>query len=120
MVSVLGVLVCKYSIPSDVSAMTYTEHTSEDWISYLQHYRELVVWSRFIFLYVITTARRVGSEADSYTRVGFMSFTTTGYGVPAPVTPAGRSVFVVWALMGVATMTILISGQLSFDASWTK
>ena len=39
-----------------------------------------------------------------------MAFTTTGYGDFAPVTPAGRSIFVVWALVGVATMTILIAG----------
>ena len=43
---------------------------------------------------------------------GFMAFTTTGYGDFHPATPAGRSIFVVWALMGVATMTILISGKL--------
>lgn len=38
-----------------------------------------------------------------------MTFTTTGYGDFSPSTPAGRSVFVVWALLGVGTMTILIS-----------
>lgn len=41
---------------------------------------------------------------------GFLAFTTTGYGDFAPASPAGRSIFVVWALMGVATMTILIAG----------
>jgi len=40
---------------------------------------------------------------------GFITFTTIGYGDWAPETPAGRSVFVVWALLGVGTMTILIS-----------
>ncbi|KAF8871171.1 hypothetical protein CPB84DRAFT_1716808 [Gymnopilus junonius] len=39
----------------------------------------------------------------------FVSFTTVGYGDFAPKTPAGRSIFVVWALVGVGTMTILIS-----------
>ncbi|KAG6868644.1 hypothetical protein C0993_012688 [Termitomyces sp. T159_Od127] len=39
----------------------------------------------------------------------FISFTTIGYGDLTPVTPAGRSVFVFWALLGIATMTILIS-----------
>ncbi|KAH9477477.1 Outward-rectifier potassium channel TOK1 [Psilocybe cubensis] len=39
----------------------------------------------------------------------FISFTTVGYGDLAPKTPAGRSIFVVWALLGVGTMTILIS-----------
>lgn len=33
----------------------------------------------------------------------------------SPKSPAGRSIFVVWALLGVATMTILISGML-YDA----
>lgn len=46
--------------------------------------------------------------------LGFVSFTTIGYGDPAPRTPAGRSVFVVWALLGVATVTVLISGAYLF------
>lgn len=48
---------------------------------------------------------------------GFLAFTTTGYGDFAPASPAGRSIFVVWALMGVATMTILIAGM-RFRQSW--
>ncbi|KAG9311808.1 hypothetical protein JVU11DRAFT_8055 [Chiua virens] len=40
---------------------------------------------------------------------GFISFTTIGYGDLAPVTSVGRAIFVVWALIGVATMTIFIS-----------
>ncbi|KAI8986686.1 hypothetical protein BD414DRAFT_486759 [Trametes punicea] len=39
----------------------------------------------------------------------FCAFVTTGYGDFAPVTPAGRSVFVVWALFGVGTLTIVVS-----------
>jgi len=39
----------------------------------------------------------------------FIAFTTVGYGDYTPITPTGRSIFVVWALLGVATMTILIS-----------
>ncbi|KAJ3561435.1 hypothetical protein NP233_g10198 [Leucocoprinus birnbaumii] len=39
----------------------------------------------------------------------FLTFSTVGYGDPVPKTPAGRSVFVGWALFGIATMTILIS-----------
>jgi len=38
-----------------------------------------------------------------------VAFTTIGYGEYHPDTPAGRSIFVVWALLGVGTMTILIS-----------
>lgn len=51
---------------------------------------------------------------------GFLAFTTTGYGDFAPATPAGRSVFVVWALMGVATMTILIAGEHLVADRWNK
>lgn len=47
-----------------------------------------------------------------------MAFTTCGYGDFAPSTPAGRSVFVVWALLGVGTMTILISGKYSHIATF--
>jgi len=39
----------------------------------------------------------------------FIAFTTVGYGDYSPKTPAGRSIFVAWALLGVAAMTILIS-----------
>ncbi|KAH9941150.1 uncharacterized protein BXZ73DRAFT_41985 [Epithele typhae] len=39
----------------------------------------------------------------------FVAFTTTGYGDYAPRTPAGRSIFVVWALFGVGTLTILVA-----------
>jgi len=39
----------------------------------------------------------------------FIAFTTVGFGDYSPKTPAGRSIFVAWALLGVATMTILIS-----------
>jgi hypothetical protein len=39
----------------------------------------------------------------------YITFTTVGYGDMTPKTPAGRSIFVFWALLGVATMTILIS-----------
>ncbi|GJJ10621.1 hypothetical protein Clacol_004848 [Clathrus columnatus] len=39
----------------------------------------------------------------------FVAFSSIGYGDYSPETPAGRSVFVVWALLGVGTMTILVS-----------
>ncbi|KAG9048489.1 hypothetical protein FS837_012745 [Tulasnella sp. UAMH 9824] len=39
----------------------------------------------------------------------WMSFSTIGYGEIVPKSPAGRAVFVAWALMGVAAMTILIA-----------
>lgn len=46
-----------------------------------------------------------------YFPLGFVAFSTIGYGDYYPQTPAGRSIFVVWAIMGVGTMTILISGM---------
>lgn len=42
---------------------------------------------------------------------GFVAFSTIGYGDFAPATPAGRSIFVVWAILGVGAMTILVSGK---------
>ncbi|RXW16837.1 hypothetical protein EST38_g9025 [Candolleomyces aberdarensis] len=39
----------------------------------------------------------------------FTTFTTVGYGDFSPKTAAGRSIFIVWALMGIGTMTILIA-----------
>lgn len=44
-----------------------------------------------------------------FLQLGFVAFTTIGYGDYTPTTPAGRSVFIVWAILGVGTMTILIS-----------
>lgn len=40
---------------------------------------------------------------------GFITYTTVGYGDLHPTTPAGKSVFVVWALLGVGGLTVLIS-----------
>ena len=48
---------------------------------------------------------------SSFVLVGFIAFTTTGYGDYSPETPAGRSIFVFWALFGVGTLTILVSGR---------
>jgi hypothetical protein len=48
---------------------------------------------------------------SSMLQSGFVAFTTIGYGDYHPDTPAGRSIFVVWAILGVGTMTILISGK---------
>ena len=47
---------------------------------------------------------------ESLTYVGFITFTTTGFGDYTPKTAAGRSVFVSWALLGLAATTILVSG----------
>jgi len=43
-------------------------------------------------------------------KIGFIAFTTIGYGDLAPETAIGRSIFTFWALFGVGTMTILFAG----------
>ena len=63
-----------------------------------------------LLLYVYTNISR---RIEPLMYKGFITFTTTGYGDYAPKTAAGRSVFVFWALFGLATMTILVSGTLN-------
>ncbi len=46
------------------------------------------------------------------TAIGFIAFTTIGYGDFAPESALGRAIFVFWALFGVGTMTVLIAGKL--------
>lgn len=56
-------------------------------------------------------------------KIGFIAFTTIGYGDLAPETAIGRSIFVFWALFGVGAMTILFAGTISesfFPASDTQ
>ncbi|KAF9259111.1 voltage-gated potassium channel [Marasmius fiardii PR-910] len=72
-----------------------------------------VAWMLFIVFWVVGSGIFSATEGWSFgvaMYFCFISFTTIGYGDFSPKTPAGRSVFVVWALFGVATMTILISG----------
>ncbi|KAF9457930.1 hypothetical protein BDZ94DRAFT_1174632 [Collybia nuda] len=74
--------------------------------------RLLVVWMIFILFWIVGSAIFMATEKWSFGIAFyfcFISFTTIGYGDFTPTTPAGRSVFVFWALLGVATMTILIS-----------
>ncbi|KAJ7150894.1 hypothetical protein C8R43DRAFT_887165 [Mycena crocata] len=83
--------------------------------------RLVVVWVLFIMFWMasaISFQTFIGSAIFMVTEKWsfgvslyfcFIAFTTIGYGDYSPQTPAGRSVFVVWALLGVATMTILIS-----------
>lgn len=69
-------------------------------------------WDSGLLLYVHDGLSRLG---ESLICIGFITFTTTGYGDYSPKTAAGRSVFLFWALLGLATMTILVSGK--FDLS---
>ncbi|KAK7047856.1 Potassium channel [Paramarasmius palmivorus] len=71
-----------------------------------------VAWMLFIVFWMIGSGVFMATEGWSFGEAMyfcFISFTTIGYGDFSPKTPAGRSIFVVWALFGVATMTILIS-----------
>lgn len=75
-------------------------------------FRSFFAWTLFIVFWLAGAAIFSLTEDWSYGSsiyFCFIAFTTIGYGDPAPKTPAGRSVFVVWALLGVATVTILVS-----------
>ncbi|KAG1751002.1 hypothetical protein EDD22DRAFT_850754 [Suillus occidentalis] len=74
--------------------------------------RSSLAWTLFVVFWLVGSAIFSLTEGWSYglsIYFCFVSFTTIGYGDPAPRTPAGRSVFVVWALLGVATVTVLVS-----------
>lgn len=74
--------------------------------------RSCFAWTLFVVFWLVGSAIFSHTEGWSYGSsiyFCFIAFTTIGYGDPAPRTPAGRSVFVVWALLGVATVTILVS-----------
>ncbi|KAK7685004.1 hypothetical protein QCA50_011839 [Cerrena zonata] len=96
------------------STFTYEEYRdqmeSEEKKAY--YVKLMVAWSLFLVFWLIGSAIFHTTEGWSYgvaMYFCFMAFTTCGYGDFAPSSPAGRSVFVVWALLGVGTMTILIS-----------
>ncbi|KAF8651587.1 hypothetical protein AX16_004703 [Volvariella volvacea WC 439] len=69
-------------------------------------------WVLFIVFWMVGSAIFMKTEKWTFgiaMYFCFISFTTIGYGDFSPVTPAGRGMFVLWALLGVATMTTLIS-----------
>jgi len=68
----------------------------------------VVIWDSSLLLYVYAD---LSHQVEPLIYEGFITFTTAGYGDYSPKTPAGRSVFVFWALLGLATMTILVSGM---------
>ncbi|KAJ7596567.1 hypothetical protein C8J56DRAFT_850011 [Mycena floridula] len=74
--------------------------------------RLTVVWVIFLTFWMIGSVVFMKTEDWSFgiaMYFCFIAFTTIGYGDFSPKSPAGRSFFVAWALLGVATMTILIS-----------
>ncbi|KAI0698041.1 hypothetical protein C8T65DRAFT_742946 [Cerioporus squamosus] len=71
-----------------------------------------IAWTLFFLFWTVGSGIFCATEGWSYGTAMyfcFVAFSTTGYGDFSPQTPAGRSVFVVWALFGVGTLTILIS-----------
>ncbi|KAF5383291.1 hypothetical protein D9615_005020 [Tricholomella constricta] len=74
--------------------------------------RLMVVWAVFFLFWMVGSAIFMATEKWTFGTAlyfCFVAFTTIGYGDLTPKTPAGRSVFIFWALLGVGTMTILIS-----------
>ncbi|KAI9568053.1 hypothetical protein HD554DRAFT_813349 [Boletus coccyginus] len=74
--------------------------------------RSTLNWGWFLIFWMGGAAIFTATEGWTYglsIYFCFISFATIGYGDLSPTTPAGRSFFVVWALVGVATMTIFIS-----------
>lgn len=72
----------------------------------------IIAWSLFFIFWTIGSAIFSATEGWSYgvsMYFCFIAFSSLGYGDYSPQTPAGRSVFVVWAILGVGTMTILVS-----------
>ncbi|KZO91976.1 hypothetical protein CALVIDRAFT_601812 [Calocera viscosa TUFC12733] len=71
-----------------------------------------VAWSLFFVFWMAGAAIFSKTEGWSFTIAMyfcFITFTTVGYGDYSPKSPAGRAIFCVWALAGVAAMTILIA-----------
>ncbi|KAG8846689.1 hypothetical protein FRB96_001925 [Tulasnella sp. 330] len=66
----------------------------------------------FLLFWLIGAGTFVAAENWTFGRSMYfcwVAFSTVGYGDFTPSTNAGRAIFVVWALLGVANMTILIS-----------
>jgi potassium channel subfamily K, other eukaryote len=87
-----------------------------------------ISWGLFMAFWLIGSAIFMATEKWSYgtavyfckfpwgfcifelrTCLGFMAFSTIGYGDVSPLTGTGRAVFVFWAIASVASMTVLIS-----------
>ncbi|KAI0646554.1 hypothetical protein C8Q79DRAFT_676942 [Trametes meyenii] len=96
------------------SAWTYerlrTEMEAEEKKAY--YVKLSIAWMLFFVFWTVGSGIFSATEGWPYGSAMyfcFLAFVTTGYGDFAPVTPAGRSIFVVWALFGVGTLTIVVS-----------
>ncbi|KAF9652571.1 hypothetical protein BDM02DRAFT_2784109 [Thelephora ganbajun] len=113
----------RFTSSDDLREITNHEERKAFWA------KLVVAWSLFMVFWLVSpdivddldpllTAEQVGAASFVATEKWtfgiavyfcFITFTTTGYGDYSPKTPAGRSVFVFWALLGLATMTTLVS-----------
>ncbi|TFK20395.1 voltage-gated potassium channel [Coprinopsis marcescibilis] len=100
-------------------AVRIAENEDELLVSLMAHEEKLAFYIRlvvaltiFVIFWLVGSAVFMATEGWSFgisAYFCFITFTTVGYGDLTPHSPAGRSIFVVWALLGVATMTTLIS-----------
>ncbi|KAJ3544488.1 hypothetical protein NM688_g5739 [Phlebia brevispora] len=94
-------------------SQTFYDHLRHDMKNEERRAHILTIsWALFIVFWTVGSAIFKATEGWTYGDALYfcvVAFTTTGYGDFAPESPAGRSIFVVWALLGVATMTILVS-----------
>ncbi|TDL22065.1 voltage-gated potassium channel [Rickenella mellea] len=108
-------------LSSDLISIDHSslDATDQSYTKFVQEEQEkefstklIVVWTLFVLFWLVGSAIFSQTEGWSYGIAMwfcFVAFSTVGYGDFTPVTPAGRAVFIVWALLGVGTMTILIS-----------
>ncbi|KAF9236056.1 hypothetical protein BU15DRAFT_89330 [Melanogaster broomeanus] len=86
--------------------------------------RSSLAWTLFILFWTVGAGIFTHTEGWTYGSsmyFCFIAFSTVGYGDMSPQTPAGRSIFVVWALLGVVVSEAYSSrykgmlGRGSFD-----
>ncbi|OSD08778.1 hypothetical protein PYCCODRAFT_1401521 [Trametes coccinea BRFM310] len=100
--------------PSQISAWTYENFVNEMEAEETKAYYVKLSIAFILFSLFWTVGSGIFSATEGWPYGSamyfcFCAFVTTGYGDFAPVTPAGRSVFVVWSLLGVGTLTIVVS-----------
>ncbi|EIW71024.1 hypothetical protein M231_07533 [Tremella mesenterica] len=82
------------------------EERMENWIKFA------FALAMFIIFWLVGATVFAATENWSYFLAFyfcFVTFTTIGYGEISPHTPAGRAFFIIWAILGVATVTLLIA-----------
>ncbi len=80
----------------------------------------LVLWLAGARVFQACEARYQGWTYFDAVYFVFVSFTTIGYGDETPVSNAGRSFWVFWALLALPTMTVLISNAVDTIVKWVR